>query len=153
MCMCVLVEIQVTMVHRQTRWITSCTFFFILVNVVFSPSWCMILLICLVLWNEIDNPKLVLLSLFAYIAYWLKLHYRKKHSPFGITVFPKILQQLSWYELENAIMFIFLFALLHYMGMVGERICKCEKSLLRIVFILSLPPFSVAVPEIVLLYM
>ena len=141
------------MVHKQTRWITSCTFFFILVNVVFSPSWCMILLICLVLWNEIDNPKLVLLSLFAYIAYCLKLHYRKKHSPFGITVFPKILQELSWYELENAIMFIFLFALLHYMGMVGERICKCEKSLLRIVIILSLPPFSVAVPEIVLLYM
>jgi hypothetical protein len=39
------------------------------------------------------------------------------------------------YELENAIMFIFLFALLHYIGMVGERICKCEKSLLRIVII------------------
>jgi hypothetical protein len=38
---------------------------YIFLYVVFSPSWCMILLICLVPWNEIYNPKLVLLSLFA----------------------------------------------------------------------------------------
>jgi hypothetical protein len=78
-------EIQVTMVDRQTRWIASCTFFFILINVAFRPSWCMILLICLVLWNEIYNPKLVLLSLFAILN---EVTLQQNHSPFWDNSFP-----------------------------------------------------------------